>query len=135
MSNGQKPPPNQGRAFLNLHAYLYAVSEGKSLLFLAFWNNGKLHSKFSPIFLTKNSFLKNKGKLLLKIYLTFLPKICLPKTMWNHYQKFTLLFLPKNQCVKPPPPYCFFFSWLILNVAPDVDSFLFFKGWLILILD
>ena len=32
--------------------------------------------------------------------LLFLAKICVPKTMWNRYQKFTLLFLPTNQCVE-----------------------------------
>ena len=53
-----------------------------NLLFLAFWNNGKSHRKFSLIFLTKNVFLKNNVKSLPKIY----------------------LFLPKINVWKPPPP-------------------------------
>ena len=70
----KRAPTKSGQNILKLVCLFIGSFWGKNLFFLAFWNNGKLHSKFSPIFFTKHLFLKNNVKSLPKTYFTFLTK-------------------------------------------------------------
>ena len=68
------PPTKAGQTIFRLACLFISSVWGKNLLFLAFWNNGKLHTKFSFIFLTKNLFLKNNVKITTKNLPYFLTK-------------------------------------------------------------